>query len=54
MKNKGVTFFELGRSEAVHYSNIKKLKEFFIEERGAIQSNVMGRIDSFIDNYKKK
>ena len=54
MKSKGVTLHELGKSEAVHYSNIKKLKEFFVEERGAIQSNVMGRIDSFVDNYKKK
>ena len=54
MQKTGVTLFLIGKSEAVHYSNIKKLKEFFIEERGAIQSNVMGRIDLYIDHYKKK
>lgn len=54
MKAKGVTLNELGKSKEVHYTNLKKLKEFFFEERGTIQANVMGRIDYFVDNYKRK
>lgn len=48
-KDYGYSLAKLGNSRHVHYSNIEKLTDFFTHDIGVLTSNVMGRIDKFIN-----
>lgn len=51
LKNNNVSISKLGHNSTVNYTNLEKLKDFFVHKTGSLTSGVMGRIDEFINQY---
>jgi len=54
MSRHDLNFSQIGNNPKVHYSNLVKLEEFIIQEKGTISMSVQGRIELFMKNYKPK